>query len=59
MSFKAMHGPLIFRKIFNSKFHKKKIEIEIGTIFNSCWERRKCKKFRIHGDPKAQAMPPM
>jgi hypothetical protein len=29
MSFKALHGPLIFRKIFNSTFHKIKLKLKL------------------------------
>jgi hypothetical protein len=28
MSFKALHGPLLFRKIFNSRFHKNKLKLK-------------------------------
>jgi hypothetical protein len=29
MSFKALHGPLLFRKIFNSRFHKNKLKLKL------------------------------
>jgi len=29
MSFKALHGPLLFRKIFNSRSHKNKLKLKL------------------------------
>jgi len=32
MSFNALHGPLLFRKIFNSGFHKNKLKLKSGLF---------------------------
>jgi hypothetical protein len=46
-------------KNFNSRFHKNKLKLKSELVSILVGEERKSKIFRVHGDPEAQAVPPM